>query len=46
MSVGTFTHGHVGPEAIHEVVRIVRPGGVIALGIRHLLTYLADRLYN
>jgi ubiquinone/menaquinone biosynthesis C-methylase UbiE len=33
MSVGTFTHGHVGPEAIAEVVRIVRRGGRVVLGI-------------
>lgn len=32
-SVGTFTHGHVGPDAIHEVIRIVRPSGRVALGI-------------
>jgi SAM-dependent methyltransferase len=32
-SVGTFTHGHVGPAAIHEVVRIVRPSGRVAIGI-------------
>lgn len=33
MSTGTFTHGHVGPEALGEVLRIVRPGGRIAIGI-------------
>lgn len=33
LSVGTFTHGHVGPEALHEVIRIVRPGGRLAIGI-------------
>ncbi|MBY6160618.1 class I SAM-dependent methyltransferase [Mameliella alba] len=32
-SSGTFTHGHVGPEALDEVLRIVRPGGVVALSI-------------
>ena len=32
-SVGTFTHGHVGPDALAEVVRIVRPTGWVALGI-------------
>ncbi len=33
LSAGTFTHGHVGPEALPEVVRIVRGGGVVTLGI-------------
>jgi SAM-dependent methyltransferase len=33
VSSGTFTHGHVGPEALTEVLRIVRPGGVVALSI-------------
>lgn len=32
-SVGTFTHGHLGPEPIRELVRIVAPGGVLAIGI-------------
>lgn len=33
ISAGTFTHGHVGPAALAEVVRIVRVGGRAALGI-------------
>lgn len=33
VSVGTFTHGHVGPAALDELVRIVRPGGLMAIGI-------------
>lgn len=33
ISVGTFTHGHVGPASLAEVVRIVRPGGLMAIGI-------------
>ncbi|MDH3295584.1 MAG: methyltransferase domain-containing protein [Acidimicrobiia bacterium] len=33
ISIGTFTHGHVGPEAIDELVRVVRPGGLICLGV-------------
>jgi predicted TPR repeat methyltransferase len=32
-SAGTFTHGHVGPEALDELVRIARPGALFALGI-------------
>lgn len=30
ISSGTFTHGHVGPEPFDELVRLLRPGGVIA----------------
>lgn len=33
VSAGTFTHGHVGPEALNEVLRVVRPGGIVALSI-------------
>lgn len=33
VSSGTFTHGHVGPEALDEVLRVVRPGGRVALSI-------------
>jgi predicted TPR repeat methyltransferase len=33
LSVGTFTHGHVGPEALAGVLRIIRPGGRAAFGI-------------
>ncbi len=33
ISAGTFTHGHVGPEAIDGLVRTVRVGGLICLGI-------------
>ena len=33
LSVGTFTHGHVGPSALDEIIRIVRPGGHVAIGI-------------
>lgn len=33
VSSGTFTHGHVGPEALDEVLRVVRPGGWIALSV-------------
>ncbi|MQA06048.1 MAG: methyltransferase domain-containing protein [Streptosporangiales bacterium] len=29
MCVGTFTDGHVGPDAFDELVRVVRPGGVV-----------------
>lgn len=30
ISSGTFTHGHVGPEPLDEIFRILRPGGILA----------------
>ncbi len=30
ISSGTFTHGHVGPEPLVEICRILRPGGILA----------------
>lgn len=33
VSAGTFTNGHVGPEALGEVLRVVRPGGWIAISV-------------
>jgi len=33
-SSGTFTHGHVGPEAFDELIRIGRPGALYVLSIR------------
>lgn len=32
-SAGTFTNGHVGPEGLAEVLRVVRPGGWIGISI-------------
>lgn len=32
VSCGTFTHGHVGPECLPELLRISRPGAVFACG--------------
>lgn len=32
-SSGTFTHGHVGPEALDELLRIAAPGALFALSI-------------
>lgn len=29
VSAGTFTHGHVGPAALRELLRVLRPGGVL-----------------
>ncbi len=33
VSAGTFTNGHVGPEAIAEVLRILKPGGWAVLSV-------------
>ena len=33
VSAGTFTTGHVGPDAIDELARIVRAGGLLVLGV-------------
>ncbi len=33
VSSGTFTHGHVGPDALGELLRIARPGAQFALMI-------------
>ncbi|MEM7426399.1 MAG: class I SAM-dependent methyltransferase [Pseudomonadota bacterium] len=33
VSTGTFTHAHVGAEALDEIFRILRPGAVCALAI-------------
>ncbi len=32
-STGTFTLGHVGPQAISEVIRVLKPGGVFCLTV-------------
>ena len=34
VSAGVFTHGHVGPDGIDELVRIARPGAPIVLTVR------------
>lgn len=33
ISVGTFTHNHVGPAGLDEVLRLVRPGGLCVVMI-------------
>jgi predicted TPR repeat methyltransferase len=30
ISSGTFTHGHVGPQPLDEIFRILKPGGILA----------------
>ncbi len=30
---GTFTHGHVGPEALPEVLRVLAPGGLAVISV-------------
>ncbi|WP_029896901.1 class I SAM-dependent DNA methyltransferase [Desulfohalovibrio reitneri] len=32
--VGTFTYGHVTPEAFEEVIRVVKPGGIVTFTVR------------
>jgi predicted TPR repeat methyltransferase len=34
VSAGTFTHGHVGPEALHELMRVAAPGALFVLTIK------------
>lgn len=33
ISSGIFTHGHIGPEPLDEIVRIVKPGGLLAITV-------------
>ena len=33
VSAGTFTHGHVGADALDELLRITKPGGLFVLSI-------------
>ena len=33
ISSGTFTHGHVGPAAIRELVRVTKPGGLVTISV-------------
>lgn len=47
VSAGTFTHGHLSPEPIRELVRICAPGAVCALGINaeHYVAMGFDALF-
>lgn len=38
ISAGTFTHGHVGPEAFGDLLRVARPGAVFAVTV-HAAVY-------
>ncbi|MFK7732456.1 MAG: class I SAM-dependent methyltransferase [Pseudomonadales bacterium] len=33
ISVGTFTHGHVGPDALYELLRMSKPGALFVIGV-------------
>ena len=33
LSAGTFTHGHLGPGPLRNLVTIVRPGGLFVIGV-------------
>ena len=33
ISVGTFTHNHVGPDGLDEVLRIVKPGAIASITV-------------
>lgn len=48
VSAGTFTHGHVGPEALTEVLRILAPGGLAVLSINaeHFTAYGFDDAFE
>lgn len=35
ISSGTFTHGHVGPEPLDEIFRILNPGGILACTVHN-----------
>ena len=37
VSAGTFTHGHVGPNVLDELLRVVRPGGLFIFTVHFKL---------
>ncbi len=42
VSSGTFTLGHVGPEGLDEVVRVLKPGGLAVISVRDVHFLAAD----
>ena len=46
ISAGVFTTGHVGPEALPELLRVVRPAGVLVLTVKDQIWFggFAERL--
>lgn len=48
ISAGTFTHGHLTPEPIRELVRIAAPSAVCAIGINseHYVEHGFDALFG
>jgi len=37
LSAGTFTHGHVGPDVLDELLRVTRPGGLFVFTVHYKL---------
>jgi len=37
VSAGTFTHGHVGPDVLDELLRVTRSGGLFVFTIHYKL---------
>lgn len=48
VSVGTFTHGHLPPDPLRELVRIAAPSAVCAIGINaeHYVEMGFDRVFG
>ena len=42
VSSGTFTHGHVGPSAMVELVRVAKPGGLITISVNEKHWFALD----
>ena len=42
VSSGTFTHGHVGPSAMVELVRVTKPGGLITISVNEKHWFALD----